>query len=43
MTGILLALAGAVGGGLFWVIRRPDRDGKRPSDQRETNTESDSR
>jgi len=29
MTGVLLALAGAVGGGLFWLIRRPDQDGKR--------------
>ena len=43
MTGILLALAGAVGGGLFWIIRRPDKDGKRASDQREANTEGDSR
>lgn len=30
MTGVLLALAGAVGGGLFWLIRRPDREHKPP-------------
>lgn len=28
----ILAFAGAIGGGLFWLIRRPDRDTKRSLD-----------
>jgi hypothetical protein len=26
---LMLTLAGSIGGLLFWVIRRPDKDGKR--------------
>lgn len=29
---LIMAAAGAVGGALFWVIRRPDKDIPRSSD-----------
>jgi hypothetical protein len=31
---LLFAAAGAIGGLVFWLIRRPDQDGKRAADQR---------
>jgi hypothetical protein len=27
---LMAAFAGAIGGGVFWLIRRPDRDGRQP-------------